>query len=292
MFCAIVHPRASVTRHPRVESHSPSPAPLHSDPNNFGHIFIDDFASAFSAMQLFDRVTYRNRIVFAPPCFCCGEALPRCTRGYTRFVTRPCPSCACLTRRARSWIQGLSHLPAVALDDYPDGTCFRTMFVGHASALSQAYYSPLRGASISLFREAFIRNYMHGVWRMPSLQGNDGGGLPEDAPADGTVAAAAEVGQPGLSAAAAAPHQHVIFIHNKTKDSNAPGFRCALCLYVPSHIPNRLTLVPPAATCGRTCVPCSMKSVCWCLAAVLSASTFRAWTSACKCRRLLKQHCT
>lgn len=57
-----------------------------SDPNNFGHIFIDDFASAFSAMHLFDRITYRNRIVFAPFCTCCLSNSDRCRRGYTRFV--------------------------------------------------------------------------------------------------------------------------------------------------------------------------------------------------------------
>ena len=62
-----------------------SPAPCLTDPNNFGHIFIDDFASAFSAMQLFDRVTYRNRLVFAPFCTCCFGNLPHCNRGYSRF---------------------------------------------------------------------------------------------------------------------------------------------------------------------------------------------------------------
>ena len=182
-------------------------------------------------------------------------------------------------------------MPAVALEDYPDGTCFRTAFVGHASALSQAYYSPLRGASISLFREFFVHNYMHGMWHLPWLQDMGVGGVHGDDSADeASMAAAAAGAQPGLAAAAAAPRQHVIYLYNKTKDIIAPGFRCALFLTV--RLVSFDSLCRRPATCGPTCVPCSTKSACCCLAAELSASIFRAWTLACSCRWPLKQLCT
>ena len=118
-----------------------------------------------------------------------------------------------------SWIRGLSHLPAADLEDYPDGTCFRTAFIGHASALSQAYYSPLRGASLSMFRQTFVRNYMHGMWRLPSAPDFAGETFHEHDSGDED----AEGMQHGHSPAA--PAQHVIYLYNKTKDDMAPGFR-------------------------------------------------------------------
>jgi hypothetical protein len=115
----------------------------------------------------------------------------------------------------------------MALEDYPDGTCFRTAFIGHASAMSQAYYSPLRGASLSLFRHSFVLNFMQGTWRLPSLLGQvvEGEILHEmDSVLD--VAAGTQSGN-----ATAAVAQHVIYIYNKTKDDFAPGFRCGLSFY-------------------------------------------------------------
>ena len=110
----------------------------------------------------------------------------------------------------------------MSLEDYPDGVCFRTAFIGHASALSQAYYSPLRGASILLFRQAFVRNFMHGTWHLPSVQGDDGADSYEHEHADDT-ATWKESGHSALHDA-----QHVIYLYNKTKDHLAPGFRCAV----------------------------------------------------------------
>jgi hypothetical protein len=111
----------------------------------------------------------------------------------------------------------------MALEEYPDGTCFRTAFIGHASAMSQAYYSPLRGASLSLFRHSFVLNFMHGTWRLPSLQGQGvGGEVRHEVDSVFDVAA----GMQSRNASAAVT-QHVIYLYNKTKDDIAPGFRRA-----------------------------------------------------------------
>jgi hypothetical protein len=130
-------------------------------------------------------------------------------------------------------------MTAIALEDYSDGTCFSTAFIGHASALSQAYYSPLRGASISSFRNAFVRNLMRDTWRLPSSQGSLTGMMGESDNAHKVTTEATHL--------AKAVVQHVIFLYNKTKDNAAPGFRCATwclvhstcCVFVP------LSIMPP-----------------------------------------------
>ena len=146
-----------------------------------------------------------------------------------------------MTSCALSWIQGLSHTHAMALEDYPDGTCFRTAFIGHASAMSQAYYSPLRGASLSLFRHSFVLNFMHGTWRLPSLQGQGvGGEVRHDVDSVFDVAAGMQTRN-----TSAAVTQHVIYLYNKTKDDIAPGFRRAHpCVVFCHYHRSSLTLFP------------------------------------------------
>ena len=126
----------------------------------------------------------------------------------------------------------------MSLEDYPNGVCFRTAFIGHASAFSQAYYSPLRGASISLFRQIFVGNFMHGMWRLPSLPEVDGEILHEH---EQEVATGKD---PVHSEAASA--QFVIYLYNKTMDRMAPGFRCAhICIGLAAvHLYDCLTLAP------------------------------------------------
>ncbi len=149
-------------------------------------------------------------------------------------------------------------MPAMALEDYPDGTCFRTAFIGHASAMSQAYYSPLRGASLSLFRHSFVLNFMHGAWRLPSLQGQVVGVeiLHE-------MDSVLDVAGIKTGNATAAVTQHVIYIYNKTKDDFAPGFRCGHSFYcVVFAITAAVSLFSFTATYGPIYVPCSVKSAC------------------------------
>lgn len=135
-----------------------------------------------------------------------------------------------LTRRVRSWIRGLSYKPATSLENYHDGVCFRTAFIGHASALSQAYYAPLRGASLSSFRQAFVDNFMHGMWRLPSVQGFHDEELPRERVLDDKSAVGKESEHSQASST-----QIVIYLYNKTKDHVAPGFRCAGCIVIAAN---------------------------------------------------------
>lgn len=105
-----------------------------------------------------------------------------------------------------------------------------------------------------MFRQIFVRNYMHGMWRLPSAPDLAGETFHEHDSGDED----AEGMQHGHSSAA--PTQHVIYLYNKTKDDMAPGFRFETGrsdLSVTKFCSPHARAV--AVTCGRTCAPCSMK---------------------------------
>lgn len=99
---------------------------------------------------------------------------------------------------------------------------------------------------------------MHGMWRLPSVQGFHD----EDPPHERVLDDPSAAGKEPEHSPASSTHI-VIYLYNKTKDHVAPGFRCAGCIVIAAIFIEKHTHCDAlAAMCGRMYVLCSMKFAC------------------------------
>jgi hypothetical protein len=110
---------------------------------NYGHLLLDDLLAAFAGMQLFSLASLKAALVLMPSCPCC-------------FPETASSLCARFFWNNDSIARAVFHGGVQPSTSYSEGTCFKTVLMGHSSALSSVYPNPLLSVVARTFRSELV----------------------------------------------------------------------------------------------------------------------------------------